>query len=329
MTKVNLLRVLGLLLLSSVAFAQVRPKVSLIGGDDVPKLKKQFESTLEVVLLEMNKLEKKTGDISVLKQYFSPAALETFKQYALQNGAYTARKQYSPLVIVREKGQYYDIRSITVKVNLGQTEAGDSQNLVFTFSLSGQIVSVRSMLPNYDFQTVVSAARNSQDSVMRGRILDFLEEFRMAYNTKNSEFLEKVFSDEALIIVGSVLQEKKGTDDVYRGSSLSSSKVKLIQQTKREYLDGLKNKAFKNNSFINVRFDDVGILQHEKIPEVYGVTCWQQWTSSSYKDKGYLFLMVDFRLPKEPTIHVRTWQPNPFEDGSYVSLYDFDVIKFE
>jgi len=329
MTRIKLILVQILLLVPIISFGQVRAKVSLIGGDDVPQLKRQFETTLETVLLEMNKLQKKTGDINVLKQYFSPEALETFKQYVLQNGAYTARKQYTPLVIAREKGQYYDVRSITVKVNLGQTEASDSQNLIFTFARSGQIVSVRSMLPNYDFQSVISASKSPQDSVMRGRILDFLEEFRMAYNTKNSEFLEKVFSDEALIIIGSVLQEKKGTDDVYKGSSLSSSKVKLIQQTKREYLDGLKNRAFKNNSFINVRFDDVNILQHEKIPEVYGVTCWQQWASSTYKDKGYLFLMVDFRIPKEPTIHVRTWQPNPFEDGSYVSLYDFDVIKFE
>ncbi|MCX6132209.1 MAG: hypothetical protein NTU47_00235 [Ignavibacteriales bacterium] len=329
MEKIKSVVVLTLLLLCGVSVAQVKPKVSLIGGDDVPQLKKQFETTIETVLLEMNKLEKKTGDINILKRYFSAEALEAFKQFVLQNKAYTARKQYSPLLIVRENGQFYDVRSLTVKVDLGQTEASDSQNLIFTFSRSGQIVSVRSMLPNYDFQSVVSAAKSPQDSIMRGRILDFLEEFRMAYNTKNSEFLEKVFSDEALIIVGSVLQEKKREDDVFRGSSLSSTKVKLIQQTKREYLDGLKNKAFKNNSFISVRFDDVNILQHEKIPEVYGVTCWQQWASSTYKDKGYLFLMVDFRLPKEPTIHVRTWQPNPFEDGSYVSLYDFDVIKFE
>jgi len=329
MNRIKPLVFLSFLLLSSMTFAQVKPKVSLIGGDDVPQLKKQFETTLEVVLLEMNKIQKKTGDVGALKQYFSPEALETFRQYVLQNGAYTARKQYSPLVVARENGQYYDVRSITVKVNLGQTEASDSQNLIFTFAKSGQIVSVRSMLPNYDFQSVISAAKSPQDSVMRARILDFLEEFRMAYNTKNGEFLEKVFSDEALIIVGSVLQEKKSTDDLYRGSSLSSSKVKLIQQTKREYLDGLKKRAFKNNSFINVRFDDVNILQHEKIPEVYGVTCWQQWASSSYKDNGFLFLMVDFRNPKEPTIHVRTWQPNPFEDGSFVSMYDFDVIKYE
>jgi|GEM_PF-3522933 hypothetical protein len=44
---------------------------------------------------------------------------------------------------------------------------------------------------------------------MRLKILDFLEQFRMAYNTKNNEFLEKVYSDDALILVGTVLKKKK------------------------------------------------------------------------------------------------------------------------
>ena len=40
--------------------------------------------------------------------------------------------------------------------------------------------------------------------------------------------------------------------------------------------------------------------------------------------------MIDYRKPEEPIIHVRTWQPKSFdEDGSFVSLYDFDVISYE
>ena len=320
----------SLLVLSTSLIAQVKPRVSCIGGDDVPQLKKQVETTLEAVLLEMNRLEKKAGHANVIKPYFSGDAFEIFQQYVLQNGAYTARKQYSPLLIVREKGEFYDVRSITVRVNLGQTEASDNQNLVFTFSRSGQIVSVRSILPNFDFQKVVSEGKTAEDSLMRARTLDFLERFRMAYNTKNSPFLEKVYSDDALILVGSVLEEKKDGDNVLKRSLLSANKVKLIQQTKRDYLDGLRNKAFRNNSFINVRFDDVKILRHEKHPRIYGITCWQQWSSSTYSDKGYLFLMINYRKPEEPIIHVRTWQPKSFdEDGSFVSLYDFDVISYE
>lgn len=318
-----------LILAFSVSLAQVKPKVSLVGGDEAPQLKAQFEIILEDVLLEMNRLAKKGGDSGSLKRHFSNEAFEVFHRFILQNEAYTARKNYSPQMIQREKGQFYDIRSITVKVNLGQTEASDNQNLIFTFSREGTIVSVRSMLPNYDYQSVVSAGTSLEDSLTRGRILDFLERFRMAYNTKDSDFLEKVYSDEALIIVGAILQEKKSADDILRSSHLSESKVRLIQYTKREYLDALKKRAFKANSFINVRFDDIRILRHEKFPRIYGLTCWQEWNSSTYSDKGYLFLMVDFRDLNTPIIHVRTWQPKVFDDGTYVSLYDFDIVAYE
>ena len=318
-----------LMLLPAPSFAQVRPTVSVQGGDDVPQLKKKIESTLEEVLLEMNRLDKKKGNFEIVRKKFLPEAYGIFSQFVLQNNAYTARKTYLPQMIVREKGEFYDIRSITVKIALGQTEASENQNIVFTFDRQGVIVSVRSVLVNYDYESIVSEGRTPEDSLNRAKILDFLERFRMAYNTKDSPFLEKVYSDDALIIIGSVLEEKKDRDNVLKGSLLSASKVKLIQQTKREYMDGLKNKAFRNNSFINVRFEDVKILQHEKYPQIYGVTCWQQWLSSTYSDKGFLFLMIDFRKPEEPIIHVRTWQPNSFEDGSYVSMYDFDIIAFE
>ena len=320
----------GLLcLLPMLVHAQVRPKVSVVGGDDVPQLKKQIEGTLEEVLLEMNRLDKKKGNLDIIKKRFSPEAFQIFNQFVLQNNAYTARKAYSPQMVSREQGKYFDVRSITVKISLGQTEASESQNIVFTFDLQGLIVSVRAVLLNYDYELIIAEGKTPEDSVNRARILDFLERFRMAYNTKDSPFLEKVYSDDALIIVGSVLEEKKSQDNVLKGSLLSDKKVKLIQQTKREYLDGLRNKAFRNNSFINVRFEEVKILQHEKHPQIYGVSCWQQWSSSTYSDKGYLFLMIDFRKPDEPTIHVRTWQPKSFEDGSFVSMYDFDVIAFE
>lgn len=310
-------------------FAQVKPTVNLVGGDNVPQLKQQLQTTLEMVLLEMNRINKGTGSIDALKNSFTNDAYETFKQFVVGNGAYTARKEYKPQIIERQKGEYFDIRSITVKVYLGETEASENQNLIFTFDKSGKIISVRSMLPNYDYHSVLSSAFTERDSLIRGFILDFMERFRMAYNTKDAVFLEKVYSDDALIFVGTVMEEKKGKDDMLRNSILSKSKIRLIQQSKREYIEGLKNKAFKKNSFINVKFDEFTILQHEKVPYMYGVSCMQEWRSSNYSDKGYLFLMVDFRNQKIPVIHVRAWQPGAFaEDNSFVSLYDFDIIDY-
>ena len=44
--------------------------------------------------------------------------------------------------------------------------------------------------------------------------------------------------------------------------------------------------------------------------ELYGIQIHQDYCSSSYGDTGYLFLLVDINNPKQPTIFVRTWQPN-------------------
>ncbi|HLP15707.1 MAG TPA: hypothetical protein VK470_05580 [Bacteroidota bacterium] len=317
--------VCALFIVSTVS-AQVKPAITVIGGDDVPAIKEKITATLEVVLLEMNRVKSGTGSVSALSSVFQTEAHAVFAKYVEQNKPVTARKRYEVQMIERQKGQCYDIRSIMVKVDVGETEASTVQNLVFTFSRDCRITSIRSVLPSYDYHTIIARGETPEDSLMRGCILDFMEQFRMAYNAKNLPFLEKVYSDDALILVGSVLQEKPETDDMMHHTYLAPAKVKLIQQTKREYIDGLRERAFAYNAFINVRFDDLTIVRHEKIPWLYGVSCFQQWNSSQYSDKGFLFLMMDFRNASEPVIHVRTWQPKAFDNGQYVSLDDFEVV---
>jgi len=316
-------------LLYGTSISQVRPTVTIIAGDNEPVLKQRFTTVLETVLLEMNRLKKGTGNLESIRTYFEPQAFQVFTDFVVKNQAYTAAKSFAPQMIQRQGGAFYDIRSIRVKVNLGDTEASDIHSLVFSFSRDARIVSVRAVLQNLDYDAVLARGKSLQDTLTLRRILDFLEQFRIAYNTKNIGFLEQVYSDDALIIVGTVLKKKEGTDDLMRGTFLSRAKVKLIQLTKQQYIEGLRNRAFRSNAFLNVRFDDIQIIQHEKIPYIYGISCQQEWKSSSYSDQGYLFLMMDFRSETEPVIHVRTWQPQPFEDGTYVGLYDFDVVQYK
>jgi len=320
---------LSTVLVFCTSISQIKPTITIIAGDNEPVLKRRFTAVLETVLLEMNRLKKGTGNLESIQGYFEPPAFQVFRDFVIKNQAYTAGKSFAPQMVQRQGGAFYDIRSIRVKVNLGDTEASDIHSLVFSFSREGRIVSVRAALQNLDYDAVLARGTSLQDSLTLRRILDFLEQFRIAYNTKNFGFLEQVYSDDALIIVGTVLQKKEGNDDFMRGTFLPRAKVKLIQLTKQQYMEGLRNRAFKSNAFLNVRFDDIQIVQHEKIPFIYGISCQQEWKSSSYSDHGYLFLMMDFRNEAEPVIHVRTWQPQPFEDGTYVSLYDFDVVQYK
>jgi hypothetical protein len=65
---------------------------------------------------------------------------------------------------------------------------------------------------------------------------------------------------------------------------------------------------------------------------VYGVTLKQDWKSSMYSDKGYVFLLIDYRNEQEPIITVRTWQPQeyngrPLAQSEIFQIGDFNVSK--
>ena len=75
-----------------------------------------------------------------------------------------------------------------------------------------------------------------------------------------------------------------------------------------------------------LKFENAEVNQ-ELYDKIYGVQLKQGWNSSTYSDEGYLFLMIDFTNPKEPIIHVRAWQPEKFEDGSTITIFDFEIVE--
>jgi len=146
-----------------------------------------------------------------------------------------------------------------------------------------------------------------------------LEQFRTAYNQKDVSTIEAMFSDDALIITGKVVQRRN------TGDRLSlSPKVEYTRQTKQQYINNLKL-AFARNKWIEVKFDiptkgqagpcnwidrTTKCDSNGQPLNIYGVRLVQHWKSSNYSDDGYLFLLWEF--PKDggdPIIHVRTWQP--------------------
>lgn len=150
---------------------------------------------------------------------------------------------------------------------------------------------------------VVQGHLEEQDSTSRHRILDYCEHFRTAYTRRDLPFLRQVFSDRALIIVGSVVSSAAQQDGA-QGADM----VRYSVRTKEEYLERLE-RVFQANRKINVQFSDFCILRHPTMDGIYGVQLRQRYQSDRYSDDGYLFLLWDFRKPDRPLIHVRTWQP--------------------
>ena len=108
-----------------------------------------------------------------------------------------------------------------------------------------------------------------------------------------------------------------------------TQKIRYNKQSKQQYLNNLR-KVFSSTKYIHVAFDEIEVMRHPTNPHFYGVTLHQGWTSNTYHDEGYVFLLWDFRNENAPEIHVRTWQPDriggkELARDEIFTLSDFDI----
>ena len=209
----------------------------------------------------------------------------------------------------------YQVRGIPIDI----AEADENekrQELTVDFLSNGKICNVAIAIDMHRYDQIMAEKSSDIDYTRRQVIIDFVENFRTAYNRKDIKLLNSVFSDKALIITGKVVSEKPNSD--IDRLTLKNNKVVYIKQTKQEYIQKL-TRIFKLNSFVNVKFEDIDVVQHPKYDDIYGVTLKQYWHTSHYSDEGYLFLMIDFRDADKPLIQVRTWQPYKNNVGQVIT----------
>ena len=209
----------------------------------------------------------------------------------------------------------YQVRGIPV--DMIEADPSESrQELTVDFAPNGQINGVSISIDLHRYEAIMAEKSSDVDYARRQIIVDFVENFLTAYNRKDLPMLTSVFSDKALIITGKVVKEKPGSD--LTRLTLNNNRVVYIKQTKQEYLNNLQ-RVFQNTKYINVKFEDIEVVQHPKYDDVYGVTLKQFWHTDRYSDEGYLFLMIDFRDADKPLIQVRTWQPYKNAEGQVVT----------
>ena len=208
------------------------------------------------------------------------------------------------------QGGTVQVRNIPVTI-LAADDDNCEQELVMCFNEQGQIDNLMIALEEHRYLDVINAQISVKDFHRRQAIVDFVENFRTAYNRKDIEYINNVFSDNALIITGKVVKIDKKKQDL-TSQSLSGEQIQYQKSTKEEYINNLK-RCFKNNSYINLIFDELEVMRHPKRDDIFGVTLKQHWNSSNYSDVGYLFLMINFEDEMNPAIQVRTWQPDKFD----------------
>lgn len=186
---------------------------------------------------------------------------------------------------------------------------------------------VASQHPFYEEAVKVTSGKLEEtDAEHRRMILNYVEHLRTSYTTKDIDFLEQLFSENALIVVGTVVHTAPREESGY----LPPEQVVYNVKSKRQYLERLRQ-VFKANHSIDVTFSDFRIMRHPTKEGIYGVSLRQKYRSDIYSDDGYLFLLWDFRDETAPQIHVRTWQPSmrdnhtPLPENELFNIRNFNL----
>ena len=154
-------------------------------------------------------------------------------------------------------------------------------------------------------------------------LVDFLEQYKTAFALKRLDYLEAVFDDNAVIITGTVLKKKQEIDGRPAENLFAENQIVQYNRfTKREYMQRLDH-VFRSKDFVNIEFEDNTLRKSNANPNLFGIQIKQNYRSNNYGDQGYLFLLIDFSVRNEPSIHVRTWQPEKDPDGRIYGLEDF------
>ncbi len=302
--------------------AQVTFKFSA-GTIDAGALKNKMESNISALLTEINRAGTSRTNLNLSQINMEPAAKSRLT--ALWEDARFVCDKSTNISKCLNDFQGYQVRAIPITMKPVDASYNGSIDRELTISLNknGVITGVR---PAWELQEDVSKIMFSPggvaDTRQRREILKWVEDFRCYYNEKNIKALNQVYSDDALIITGSVVTQRSNHGD--SGVRLDENIIYTVQ-SKKQYLDKL-TKIFNNNRRVNVEFDHISVVMHGAKPNIYGVTLHQKWQTSSYSDEGWLFLLWDFNDPEKPQIHVRTWQPNQVvaKDGVF-TLDDFFI----
>lgn len=297
--------------------------VTLIDGIDNAALRTKMEKRIERILNEINAAQAAGRDLD-FSVMGSGASLQRSLEMLWQNTPFLCTDDEIVEHCITT-GSGYQVRNIPLMMKPTEDRAFNEeeyQEAVISFDKQGNVESFYLSISMNLYMNVIKSNLELTDLRHRQIILDYVERFRTAYNQRDLNFLEQVFSDNALIIRGKVIRQKH--NEVY-----SSEKIEYYRHTKQEYLAKIK-RIFRNARYFKITFNEIEVMRHPTNPNYYGVTLLQGYTHNNYHDDGYLFLLWDFTNEDQPQIHVRTWQPSFFNGHKLpkedvFTLDDFDI----
>ena len=289
--------------------------VMVIAGEDMPQT--NSEQSMDVFSLTMQTIEKGIAqkNYSNLEGCFTSEGWDMFGKLVKYGNAKLLR---APQVQFIPDGQNMVCRSFPMSFAFQGNKRVFTEDVVFYLNGEGKVYEVAFGLEKRAVDDIMNRGEWSDEA--RKLMIHFMETYKTAYALKRLDYINGIFSQDALIITGSVL---KGTGQKEMQPA-KPAQVKYTRQTKEQYMKNLE-KCFRSNEYINLHFADNIVRRSGTKPDIYGIQIKQDYYSSTYGDTGYLFLLIDFQKPEEPLIHVRTWQPDddPNVKDGRIGIADF------
>lgn len=259
-----------------------------------------------------NAIKKQTYD-SVLSLF----TMEGFQQFE-------ALIKYGKARVVSLEGVKYirlgtDVQCRSIPMNFSFSKGKQQlENVVFTFNKQGKIDGIQFALEESSARSVM--ANTDVDETSRLTLINFLENYKTAYALKRIDYIESIFSNDAVIITGRVLHRTEQDVETKQNQMLLDN-VLYTRMSKGQYIKRLKT-SFASKEWINVKFGET-MIDPSLQENTFGIRLVQDYYSSNYGDHGYLFLLVDASDKAHPVIRVRTWQPN-LDSATPFTLDDYD-----
>ena len=275
------------------------------------------ELAMDAYALTMQTIEKGIAqkNYTNLESYFTPEGWDMFGKLVKYGNAKLLR---SPEVQFIPDGQNMVCRSFPMSFAFQGNKRVFTEDVVFYLNSEGKVYEVAFGLEKRAVDDIMNRGEWSDEA--RKLMIHFMETYKTAYALKRLDYINGIFSQDALIITGSIV---RGTGQKEMQPA-KTDHVKYTRQTKEQYMKNLE-KCFRSNEYINLHFADNIVRRSGTKPDIYGIQIKQDYYSSTYGDTGYLFLLIDFQKPEEPLIHVRTWQPDddPNVKDGRIGIADF------
>lgn len=265
----------------------------------------------------------RTSNHQAVRQHFTPEGYQMYENL-IANAQVTVLNPNIDTLRIMQVGNDVMVRSIPMLFSYKNNRHKFVENLVMDFNRDKKISNISFTLGQVAVNNILSRPDAFGSDEEKFLLIRFMENYKTAFALKRIDYLNAIFDENALIIVGNVVKQSaepvENVNNMY--GNLSKEQVEYIRLSKTEYIDRLR-RIFRRNEFINIHFEDNQVRKTQRNDKIYGIQISQHYHSSTYADKGYLFLMIDLNDSLNPKIYVRTWQPQKNDDGTIYGLEDF------